>query len=626
MAKLRLTSPSVVKEARPSGELLEVDIAVDTPVPHLDGEYTYLARRGSLTLGSLVKVPFGAGETFGFVTRIGSDGKANRSLKIVSKVLIAEQLFDDLALARYRKMVEQYGGSLIAILKLAIPMRRQLRASHNQSIDQEKLFHPSEPDQKFLMRHFGFWEMGQGKNLLLAPGNLWDQFAVSIFLSDPRRTAIMVPTERDLKWLEKSLRDRGVNRFHVFSSGLRASERSREFFGLLKSEYALTIGTRSIAYAPSSFERVIIIDPGHFAYQEPRSPYLRADDPLIWNSKIITLSHSRELSAIASGVEYHQALRQGKHEFHSTSSTKLLADLQRIITSNTGMKSILVSLNDRSFASGLYCGQCKNRSSCECGFPLSFPERGSSPSCSKCGKVYDDYKCRYCSDRKLQAIRAGNKSWALSIAKSMKNAQVILSDSMNERTEVVLGSLGLTIVIATQGFEPRIYDQQNKYLGYDVVVLMGGSAGFNSSSLSKADQYRRSWARALGLVNAKRSHILIDLDPLNVEFIEFNKKRKSPGIEHLLHERRTLFLPPYALLVQVLGEENSLVKLRSALQRDQLFEKLGAVIYPVRNNGFIIKVPTDDRDELLRLLQHLVKVRSAKRLSPIRFHVAPEYL
>ena len=155
---------------------------------------------------------------------------------------------------------------------------------------------------------------------------------------------------------------------------------------------------------------------------------------------------------------------------------------------------------------------------------------------------------------------------------------------------------------------------------------MGGSAGFNSSTLSKADQYRRAWARILGLVNPKKANVLIDLERSHVEFNEISRSNRSPGIENLLEERKSLSLPPYAILVKVFGESNALIKLRLALQEDALLQKAESVLYPVQNESFIIKVSSADRSELLHLLQNVVKIRSAKRLTPIRFHISPEDL
>ena len=202
----------------------------------------------------------------------------------------------------------------------------------------------------------------------------------------------------------------------------------------------------------------------------------------------------------------------------------------------------------------------------------------------------------------------------------------MLSDSANERTEIYTSSSELTVVIATQGNEPRVFDQQGRQSGYDLVALLGGKAGFNSATLSRSDQYRRSWARIIGLVNPRRAHVFMDLERSHVEFIEASRSGRNSGIENFLTERKALFLPPYALLVQVFGEEASLIRMRNALESDGLFKELGSVAYPVQNDSFIIKVATIHRNELLRLLQSTVKLRSSKRLSPIRFVVSPENL
>lgn len=625
MAKLRLANPKVSRPREADLELVEVDVAVDVPVPHLDGEYSYLAPKASISLGSLVRIPFGTGETFGFVTRIKPWGGSSK-FKHVTSVLIPQRLFDEAALLRYRSIVDRYGGSLISLLKIAIPMRRASSIKFIAPTKDQAAIRPSIQDQKFLSKYFGDLDFVQGEDLLLPPGMLWDRVAISIFLADPVRTAIMVPTERDLKYLERSLRERGVEDFHILTSTLRSSERSREFFGVLNSSTPLVIGTRSIAYAPTSFERVIIIDPGHFSYQEPRVPHFRSDDPFLWNSSQITISHTRELSKIAASVLYRRGAPQTICSFLETNAQRLITDLQRVLRTKKGARSVLISLNDRSFASGLRCAQCKNRSSCDCGFPLAILERNGVPSCTKCGLRHENYRCNYCHSQSLQALRAGNQSWALSIAKSIKGARVLLSDSSNDKNDVVLKEDEITVIIATQGFEPRIYGQDGRYQGYDVIALMGGFAGFNSSSLAKSDQYRRAWTRTLGLARSRKADVLLELERSHVEFSEIVEPRENQGIENLLAERKSLFLPPYSILVEVTGESSALVRLRAALLQDRLFQTPGASIYPVQGERFVIKVGTSARDELLRLMLNMAKLRSAKRLSPIRYRIASEYL
>jgi hypothetical protein len=154
--------------------------------------------------------------------------------------------------------------------------------------------------------------------------------------------------------------------------------------------------------------------------------------------------------------------------------------------------------------------------------------------------------------------------------------------------------------------------------------MLGGRAAFASSSLARSDRFRMAWGRLLGLVNIKAASFFVDLEMDHPAFIELREPGNARGLPVILHERKELNLPPYSTLVELRGEERVLQKLRLSLESDQIFQNPENVIFPVHDGRMILKVKRDQRMELNRLLQELVRLRSAKRLPRIDYTYDPE--
>jgi len=625
VAKLKLKSPLVPSPGSEGSEWEIVDVAVDAPVPHLDGIYSYRAPKGNVNVGSVVKVPFGQGESYGFVVAQRDESSADRGVKRILALLHDGPLFNTDALSRYQKIAADHGSSLFSIISAANPAWRSRGVLKAQKRAQDDMT-PSKTDRGFIERLFGAdWKRSSTTNLLIPTGVLWDHIAVSLFLANPISTLILVPTERSLRYLDESLRKRGVTSHVQLSSSMTKSARGAGNRAILSDSPLLVIGTRGAALAPYKPERVIIIDPGDENHRERRSPHFQVDDGSIWSDAdhVITLSHVRNLETLSKAQPFVIGRRVGKMQFQSTSVDRVVADITKVKKQLPMGAWVLVSLNDKSFASGLICSTCRNRGSCDCGFPLAIPRRGEDPRCTKCLKEHSVFVCKHCKGSHLVAIRGGSEALALSVAKSIKGARTIVSNSNSPKDEIVAGSES-TVVIATQGCEPRIRSEDGKRSGYDGVVMLGGRAAFASPSLARSDRFRMAWGRLLGLVNIKEASFFVDLEMDHPAFIELREPGNARGLPVILHERKELNLPPYSTLVELRGEERVLQKLRLSLESDQIFQNPENVIFPVHDGRMILKVKRDQRMELNRLLQELVRLRSAKRLPRIDYTYDPE--
>lgn len=625
MGRLRLKNPIAVKPANEDSDSVLADVAVDVPAPHLDGIYTYRAPRGSLSIGSVVEVPFGSGYTEGFVISTQDDYGGDTRIKRIHRILEPEGLFDKMSLDRYQRLATRYGASLYGVIALATSSWRPKNGKRSISQDQRDQLSPSSVDEEFVDRIFGSeWRNEKKAHLIIPPGFLWERIAISIFLSHPVETLILVPTERHLERLRAALLGRDQRGFTILSSSQTKSERASQFQSLLAAPPSLLIGTRMAALAPFNAKRTIIVDPGDENFFEQRSPYFRVDEPDIWSNQVITISYSRDLPALAQGAEFIRGRTIGRYRLATTSPDSLIKDLSAL-TKGKSSASILVSYNDKSFSSALVCSGCRNRSVCECGFPLQVKTRSASPSCSKCLRIYERYQCRFCGSGKLIATKVGGESLARSIAKSIKGSRVVVSSADAPKDDVVImgDKSAITIVLATHGLEPRILGQDGEFLGYDIVVILGARAAFTSPSLARSDRFRLASSRLLGVINPKSGSFLVEIDPLHPELLELRGDREGRGVERVLIERGELGLPPYSILFELKGEDRVLQRLRTTLLSDQLFQRAENVIFPAHDGSMILKVVANQRDECTRLLVELSRVRSAKRLPRISFRVEP---
>lgn len=234
-----------------------------------------------------------------------------------------------------------------------------------------------------------------------------------------------------------------------------------------------------------------------------------------------------------------------------------------------------------------------------------------------------EYRCIHCGATELRASRAGNRSWALALAKSIKGARVTLSEPTNMKVRVERPARGIALVIAEHSCEPRVTGVEGQSDGYDIIIAVGGTSGFNSSTLSKNDRFRMRWSRLKGLLHSKRASLLLDLEPEHPEFLELRNPEGGRGLEMILAERRELNLPPFSILAKLSGSDASLHHLKRSLEVDPLFKESSSEIFPVHDGNLIVKVDDSNRYELMKLLQAMVRLRSSKRLSTINYLLAP---
>lgn len=608
-------------------------VAVKVPVPHLEGEYSYLVpAQMELAVGSMVKVPFGSQTTTGYVTEIfalpSQEQSSAHQLKVIEKIENKHQWFESGLLDRSRRIASLYGGSLNGILNLAIPRRSPTNKSATQVL--EGLIPAKDNHRRFLADTFGTnWMKASQAALILTPAMLWERVIASLLSSESMSTLVLIPQESLIDRLLLALKKVGLSNVAVIHSSRAESERAHLHQLILRGSVKVLVGTRSAALAPFQPDRVVVLDMGDLNYRERRHPYFRVDEPLIWQGckQFIAVNHAPTMEMLASGIalSYPRKRLVALRDFRSKDSTEMVKAISTSISANA-KSNILVSINDRSFVSSMLCARCKNILRCDCGFAIGLKQRDADPQCSRCAKRQVTPRCKHCQGDKFLSYKGGAEKWALTLGKSIPKSRVVLSNADTFKAEIVQSKSGAQIVLATHGCEPLIVDDSGQSTGYQIVALIGGNGLFNSPSFAIQEETRMRWARALGLLSPENGIVLADLDQAHPEFRAMRSGDHTRHLGDWLKERRSLNLPPYSCIAEIRGEVSALTKLRASLAEDRLFKDKRGVIFPVQDSLFLVKVPRRDRFELLQLLQGVIRIRSSKRLSPISFIVEPDYL
>lgn len=608
-------------------------VSVKVPVPHLEGEYSYLVPDHlNIGLGSLVRIPFGSQKTTGFVTELidiaQQDQGKSHELKEIEKVVNNHRWFDPGLLERSRRISSLYGGSLHSILNLAVP--RKAPEGKLQKGIFEGVIAVQEKHQRFVADYFGTsWLKSRQMGLILTPGILWERIIASLLASDSKSTLVLIPQESLINRLIVALREIGISDVAVLHSSRTESERAELHQLLLQGRVKVLIGTRSAALAPFRPERVIVLDAGDSNYRERRHPYFRVDEMAMWQEcqHYLAVNHAPTMEMLASGMTlaYSRKRFLTARNVRSVNSSELVKTIAKLIPPRS-KSNILVSINDRSFVSSMLCALCKNVLRCDCGFPMRMRERGGHLECSRCAKVILTPRCKHCHGEKFLSYKGGAEKWALTLGKSISGSTVMLSNSDSYKPEIRQSDSGALIVLATHGCEPIIVDESGRASGYQLIALIGGNGLFNSPSFTSHEESRVRWGRALGLLSPKDGVVLADLDAGHPEFRAIRSGEYSQSLAESLKERRNLNLPPFSVVAEIRGEPSVLSRLRTNLEGDRLFAEKASFIFPIQESKFLVKVSRNRRFELLQLLQGVIRLRSSKRLSPISFILEPDYL
>jgi primosomal protein N' (replication factor Y) len=643
-----------VAEAEPAPTDPVARVIVDLPLAHLDHPFDYLVPVGmadDAVPGSRVKVRFAGQDVDGFLLERRADtdhtGRLAPLRRVVSPEPVLSPYVADLAAA----VAERYAGTRSDVLRLAIPPRHATvekepsEPAPAADIDLEagrRAWAGHEPGGVFL-QHLA---AGRAPRAVwaAAPATDWPLLlahAAAAAYATGRGALICVPDRKDLDRLDAALiavLGRGHHVALTADSGPAA--RYRDFLAVSRGARRIVAGTRAASFAPvRDLGLVAIWDDGDDLHAEPRAPYPHTRETLLLRAE--REGAAALIGGFARTVEATYLLRSGwAHEIAAprpvvrervsvsvagasdaelrrdprARTTRIPHEVAQAVRSGLAQGPVLVQTPRLGYATTLACERCRTPARCTaCTGPLAIPGPTAPPACRWCGTVHDGWACAECGHRGLRAPVLGDARTAEELGRAFPSTTV--RSSSGDRVRATVPDRP-DIVVATPGAEPVAEH------GYAAVVLLDTWLTLSRVDLRAAEEAVRRWLNAAALVRPG-GRVLAVGDPAEPALQALVRWDPAGFAERETAERLEAHLPPASRLATISGEPGAVDDALTLLAVPDFAEVLGPVALDDGECRFVVRVPRATGHALSTALGELQRVRSARKLDPVRVQVDP---
>ncbi|WP_415364810.1 primosomal protein N' [Saccharothrix sp. BKS2] len=636
-------------ERVPAASMPVARVSVDVPLAHLDRPFDYLVpaeQDADAVPGCRVRVRFAGQLVDGYLLERAESSEYGRKLTFLDRVVSSEPVLSPEVAELARAVADRYAGSLIDVLRMAIPPRHA-RAEAKPSPEPGPA--PVAPPEE------GWARYPLGSRLLEAlrsgraaravwqalPAEDWPARlaeAAASMASTGRGALVVVPDHRDLARLHAAclalMHEADVV---ALSADLGPSERYKRWLAVRRGSVRVVLGTRGATFAPvHDLGLVVVWDDGDDLHSEPRMPYPNVRDVLVQRAHLTGASFlvggfARTAEAqllVDSGwahevVAARDTLRSvaprvaavGDNDWQevkdpaarSARLPSMAFDAARAALSADS--PVLIQVPRRGYVPALACGQCRAPARCRrCAGPLALPggTRDGEPRpayCRWCGATEAAYRCPTCGSRRLRGQIIGARRTAEELGRAFNGVPVRTSGG-DEVLSTVPG--GRSLVVATPGAEPVAPD------GYGAALLLDGWALLGRADLRAAEEALRRWMTAAALVHeAGRVVVIADSSLAPVQALV----RWDP-VWHARQElaaREELGFPPAVRMATVDGSRDALAAVLDDLQLPPSGEVLGPVPLDEDRERALVRVARPDGRSLAAVLSELQSVRSARK-------------
>lgn len=628
-------------------EPAEVDpvaqVLVDIALAHLDRPFDYAvpaAMADTAVPGARVKVRFAGQDVDGFVVARTSESDHTGRLQPLRRVVSPEPVLAPEVAALSGTLARRYAGARSDVLRLAVPPRHAAT---------EKLASPPAPDAHVpaptrwqdvdragaFLHHVA---SGGAPRAVwsAAPGDDWPAMlaeAVGAALAGGRGAIVCVPDTRDVARVDAALTALLGEGHHVcLTADGGPAARYRDFLAVSRGARRVVVGTRSAAFAPvHDLGLVVVWDDGDDLHAEPRAPYPHTRDVLL------TRATEQGTAALVAGVartpEAQQLVQAGwAHELAAPrellrrrARVEVVPAEDRAVGTRVpraaydalrrGLASgpVLVQTPRAGYAATLACDTCRAPARCSaCTGPLTLSGPTVPPRCRWCGHVEAAWACRTCRGRGLRAPVRGEARTAEELGRMFAGTTV--RSSSGERVVPQVGAAA-DIVVATVGAEPVAEE------GYAAVVVLDTWLTLARDDLRAGEEALRRWLNAAALVRPG-GHVVAVGDPGHPALQALVRWDPAGFARREAEERAQAHLPPAARIATVTGDVGAVDDVLHLLDLPEGAEVLGPV--PVGDEQrLVLRVPRAGGDALSEALGALQRVRSARKLDPVRVQVDP---
>ncbi|MDH2416395.1 primosomal protein N' [Nocardioides sp. CER19] len=656
-AKARATRARKQAEAEITDHLPVAQLLLDLQPTHLDRTFDYAvpaSMAADAVPGARVKVRFAGQDVDGFVLARLEASEHEGRLAPLKRVVSAEPVLSPAIAGLAADLAERYAGTRSDLLRLAVPPRHAAVEKEASDAPPAASLDPSalaaawaghEPGAAFL-RHLAaggspraVWHAAAGTDwaLLLAS-------AVGAVGSGGRGAVVCVPDGKDVARLSAALDTvLGPGRHVTLTADSGPAARYRSFLAVARGAVRVAIGTRAAAFAPvHDLGLVAVWDDGDDLLAEPRAPYPHARETLL-------LRAEREGAAALVGgfartVEADQLLRSGwaqeiaptrtfarervrvaitgASDFSLdrdplTRASRVPREVHQAIRAALEEGPVLVQTPRRGYAAALACERCRTPARCTvCTGPLRLTGPATPPACTWCGTVAEHWACPVCDYRGLRAPVLGDARTAEELGRAFPGVRVVTSSG-----ERVLPSVPAerAIVVATPGAEPVAAE------GYASVVLLDTWLLLGRPDLRTEEEALRRWSAAIALA-APGGRAVVVGDPAHPA-LQALVRWDQPGFARREAEQRAeAHLPPASRLATITGDAGALDDALTLLAAPASAEVLGPVPVAEEQWRAVVRVPRAEGAALSRALLELQRLRSSRKLDPVRVQVDPPTL
>lgn len=425
--------------------------------------------QGKITPGSLVKVPFGRRQYYGYVTALLTEPEVQQVRPVGE--LISPGLLNSEQLALIPWMANRYYCRMIEVLRAIVPAgNRRGKAAGNSGPTDGFLpeagrdIKPSftlTPDQRLAVEHICrrldpsfprklllYGITGSGKTEVYLQ-------AIKRGLNRGRQALVLIPEISLTPQMVERFQERFPGQLAVLHSRLTPANRSREWERIKSGQAPVVLGARSAVFAPLSDIGLIIIDEEHEnSYKQEEAPRYHAREVAWWRagyhrailllgSATPSLESFHETEQGQSTrldlpfrigeadlpqveiVDMRQEILQGhRHMF----SRPLLAELKQVLSRE---EQVILFLNRRGFANFILCRECGFVVQCpRCRISLTMHLNRRKLICHYCSYETDiPLTCPSCGGRYIRFQGVGTERVENEVKRLFPRQQVIRMDS-----------------------------------------------------------------------------------------------------------------------------------------------------------------------------------------------------
>lgn len=636
-------------------------VLVDLPLAHLDRAFDYAvpaAMAQDAQPGVRVKVRFAGQDVDGFLVERRASSDHPGTLHPLRRVISPEPVLTPAVAALCEAVARRYAGTRSDVLRLAVPPR-------HATVEKQDPEPPTEPDALDLsaaeqawtgyaaapayLRHLA--DGGAPRAVWAAgPGTDWPALvarAVAVTRAAGRGALVVVPDHADVARVDAALTTAlGAGQHVCLTADAGPARRYREFLAVSRGSRRVVVGTRAAAFAPvHDLGLLVIWDDGDDLHAEPRAPYPHAREVLLTRAE--REGTAMLLGGFARSVEAQQLLRTGwarplalsrgelrtrarieiaGADDHSLDrdplarAARLPSQVHRLMRDALADGPVLVQNPRAGYVTSLACARCRTPARCRaCRGPLALTSATVAPSCRWCGTAAEGWSCPECGDRGLRAPVVGEARTAEELGRAFPGVLVRMSAGEHVLTHVEAAP---AIVVATPGAEPVAAG------GFAAVVLLDTWLTLGVEHLRADEEALRRWSNAVGLLRPGGRAIAVG-DPGHPALQALVRWDHAGFAEREAEARREAHLPPASRLATLTGELGAVDDVLTLLDRPEGTEVLGPAAVPGGEAGqvrAVVRVPRSHGSALSDALGELQRLRSARKLDPVRIQVDPPTL